>query len=145
MAKVSDTVEIELGPDDAFTCVSDLSRYEDWLTIHDGWRSPLPAEDEIGKGTSVDSVIKVKGTRVRFAWTVTTFDPPRRVELKGSGKGGVKAELTLSVAPKDAGSTVTFEINLGGLALMGPAGKAAAKALQKDLRESLQKFHSVFS
>ncbi|MGU3292440.1 type II toxin-antitoxin system Rv0910 family toxin [Williamsia sp. M5A3_1d] len=145
MASVSDSVVVSLSPDAAWTCVSDLSRYDEWLTIHDGWRSDVPTADQLSKGTKISSVVAVKGTRVRFEWTVDTFDPPKVVSLKGNGKGGVKVKLSLKVTPSGDGSTVKFDLDLGGLPMIGPAGKAAAKLVSSDLHESLAKFQKVFA
>lgn len=145
MASVSDSVDIPLSPDVAWTHVSDLSRFDEWLTIHDGWRSDIPARDELKKGLKIASVVAVKGTRVRFEWTVDSFDPPKTVGLKGNGKGGVKVKLTLKVTPSGEGSTVRFDLDLGGLPMIGPAGKAAAKLVHSDLHASLEKFAQVFS
>lgn len=144
MAKTKDSVNVDMSVEEAWAHASDLSRYGDWLTLHDGWRSPIPTADELGVGTKVASVIKLKGARVRFNWTVEKYDPPTRVRLKGDGKGGVKAKLDLSITPNGDGSTVTFEVDLGGLPLIGPAGKAAAMATKKDLHASLERFREVF-
>ncbi|GAC68257.1 type II toxin-antitoxin system Rv0910 family toxin [Gordonia soli] len=144
MAKTSDSIDVDMSPEDTWSAATDLARYPEWLTLHEGWRSELPAPDEIAEGVEVASVIALKGTRVRFQWTVAEYQPPKHVLLKGNGKGGVKAKLDLAVAPTDTGSTVTFTIDLGGLPLMGPAGKAAAKVVSGDLRKSLANFRDVF-
>jgi len=144
MAKTSDSIEVDLSPDDTWAAASDLSRYDDWLVLHDAWRSPVPSAGELRKGTTVASIVKVKGTRVRFDWVIDTYQPTERVLLKGSGKGGVKAKLDLAIAPTEAGSKVTFTVDLGGLPLIGPAGKAAAMAVSGDLRKSLATFREVF-
>ncbi|GED96944.1 type II toxin-antitoxin system Rv0910 family toxin [Gordonia crocea] len=145
MAKAKDSVDVDLSVEEAWEHARDLSRYEEWLTLHDGWRSELPGVDELAVGVNVSSVIKLKGARVRFDWTIERFDPPNEVRLVGDGKGGVKAKLDLSIKPKGKGSTVTFEVDLGGLPLIGPAGMAAARATKKDLRTSLANFRDVFA
>lgn len=145
MAKTSDSVSVALSPEDAFAGVSDLSRFEDWLTLHDGWRGEVPAPGELRVGTKATSVVKLKGTRVRFDWKIDTFDQPRRIRFSGSGKGGVKAKIDLAVEPDAGGSAVTFQIHLGGLPLMGPVGKAAAKAVHGDIQKSLIRFRAAFT
>lgn len=145
MASVKESVSVPLTPDVAWGHVQDLSRFDEWLTIHDGWRSDVPGPDELGKGTKIASVVVIKGTRVRFEWTVDTFDPPKKVGLKGNGKGGVKVKLALSVTADGDGSSVQIDLDLGGLPMMGPAGKAAAKLVQSDLRDSLEKFTATFA
>ena len=61
-------------------------------------------------------------------------------KASGSGKGGIKAKLDLTIAQSGEGSSVTLGIDLGGLPLIGPAGKAAAKAVEGDLSVSLENF-----
>ncbi|MDL9938005.1 SRPBCC family protein [Gordonia sp. ABSL1-1] len=144
MAKTSDSIDVDLSPEDTWSAASDLSRFDDWLLLHDGWRSPVPSAAELAVGTKITSVVKVKGTRVRFDWVIENFEPQRRVRLKGSGKGGVKAKLDLGISPIATGSAVTFTVELGGLPLIGPAGKAAAMAVSGDLHKSLTRFREVF-
>ncbi|ANY22597.1 MULTISPECIES: type II toxin-antitoxin system Rv0910 family toxin [Gordonia] len=144
MAKTSDSIGVDLSPEDTWAAASDLSRYSEWLVIHETWRSPLPDATELGKGTEISSIVKVKGTRVRFDWVVEKFEPVSHVRLKGNGKGGVKAKLDLGIAPTSTGSEVTFTVDLGGLPLIGPVGKTAAMAVSGDLRKSLLKFREVF-
>ncbi|GAA4738634.1 SRPBCC family protein [Gordonia alkaliphila] len=142
MAKTSDSISVDLTPDDTFAAASDLARFDDWLLLHDGWRREVPTG--LAVGTKATSVVKAKGTRVRFDWTIDTYDPPRRVRFSGNGKGGVKAKIDLTVEPDGTGSKVTFLIDLGGLPLMGPVGKAAAKAVHGDVHRSLERFREIF-
>lgn len=144
MAKTSDSIEVDLSVDDTWAAAIDLPRYDEWLVLHDGWRSQLPAVHELGRGTRISSVVKVKGTRIRFDWTIEKFDARKQVLLKGNGKGGIKAKLDLAMVPISAGSAVSFTVDLGGLPLIGPAGKAAAMAVSGDLRQSLANFREVF-
>jgi len=65
--------------------------------------------------------------------------------LDGDGKGGVKVKLIGKVAPSGDGSTVTFDVHLGGPALFGPIGIVVAGALKGDIRESLDRFKRVFA
>jgi hypothetical protein len=65
--------------------------------------------------------------------------------LNGDGVGGVKVKLIGKVKPADDGSTVTFDVHLGGPALFGPIGMVVAAALKGDIRESLNRFRSTFA
>jgi uncharacterized protein YndB with AHSA1/START domain len=146
MAKLSVSVDVPLPPEKAWACASDLSRFKEWLTIHRVWRSTLPATLETG--TVVESIVEVKGMPNRIKWTIVAFNPPEAMTLDGVGKGGVKVKLIGKVKPSEedpAGSTVTFDVHLGGPALFGPIGMVVAGALKGDIRESLHKFKSVFA
>jgi hypothetical protein len=127
----------------AWECASDLSRYKEWLTIHRVWRSKLP--ETLEKGAVIESIVEVKGMPNRIRWTIVHFKPPEAMTLNGDGVGGVKVKLIGKVKPADDGSTVTFDIHLGGPALFGPIGMVVAAALKGDIRESLNRFKSTFA
>jgi carbon monoxide dehydrogenase subunit G len=143
MAKLSVSVDVPLPPETAWACASDLSRYKEWLTIHRVWRTKPP--EELEKGTVVESIVEVKGMANRIKWTIVNFKPPEAMTLDGVGRGGVKVKLIGKVKPSGDGSTVTFDVHLGGPALFGPIGVVVAGALKGDIRESLNKFKSVFA
>jgi carbon monoxide dehydrogenase subunit G len=143
MAKLSVSVDVPLAPETAWEFASDLSRYKEWLTIHRVWRSKLP--ETLQKGTVLDSIVEVKGMANRIRWTIVNYQPPDAMTLNGDGRGGVKVKLVGNVKPAGVGSTVTFDVHLGGPALFGPIGMVVAAALKGDIRESLDKFKSVFA
>lgn len=143
MAKLSGSIDVPLPPEVAWKYASDLSRYREWLTIHRVWRSTLP--DDIAKGTVIESIVEVKGMYNRIKWTVVRYKPPEGMTLNGDGVGGVKVKLIARVQPKGDGSTVGFDVHLGGPALFGPIGMIVAAALRGDIKESLQNFVRVFT
>lgn len=143
MAKLSVSVDVPLPPEQAWECASDLSRYKDWLSIHRVWRSPLP--ETLEKGTVIDSIVEVMGMMNRVSWTIVHFKPTEAMTLNGNGRGGVKVKLMGKVRPAPGGSTVQFDVHLGGPALFGPIGMLVAGALKSDIQESLQRFKTVFA
>src|ERR1700704_2400459 len=143
MAKLSVSVDVPLPPETAWACASDLSRYKEWLTIHRVWRSKAP--ENLEKGTVVESIVEVKGMANRIKWTIVNFNSPEAMTLDGEGRGGVKVKLIGKVKPSGEGSTVTFDVHLGGPALFGPIGMGVAGALKGDIRQSLVKFKTVFA
>ncbi|TPG35643.1 type II toxin-antitoxin system Rv0910 family toxin [Mycolicibacterium hodleri] len=146
MAKLSVSVDVPLSPEQAWEAASDLSRYKEWLSIHRVWRTTPP--ETLEKGTKLASVVEVKGMMNLVRWTIVSYKPPQSLTLDGDGKGGVKVKLMGKVKPAEkdaAGSTVTFDVHLGGPALFGPIGMIVASSLKGDIRESLDNFKSVFS
>ncbi|MBX5487151.1 MAG: SRPBCC family protein, partial [Mycolicibacterium hassiacum] len=117
MAKLSVSVDVPLPPEKAWECASDLSRYHEWLSIHRVWRSKLP--ETIEKGTVVESIVEVKGMLNRIRWKIVHYKPPEAMTLNGDGVGGVKVKLIGKIRPSGEGSTVQFDIHLGGPALFG--------------------------
>jgi carbon monoxide dehydrogenase subunit G len=143
MAKLSVSVDVPLSPEQAWAAASDLSRYKEWLSIHRVWRSTLP--ETLEKGTELVSIVEVKGMPNRIKWTIVNYKPPESMTLNGDGKGGVTVKLIGKVRPSEQGSTVQFDVHLGGPALFGPIGMVVAGALKGDIRASLDKFKSVFA
>ena len=143
MAKLSVSVDVPLPPEKAWEYASDLSRFKEWLTIHRVWRSKLP--ETLEKGTTIESIVEVKGMANRVKWTIVHYKPPQSMTLNGDGRGGVKIKLIARITPKGDDSTVTLDIHLGGPALFGPIGMVVAGALKGDIRESLNKFVAVFA
>ncbi|WP_409428433.1 SRPBCC family protein [Mycobacterium sp. SMC-11] len=143
MAKLSGSIDVPLPPEEAWAHASDLSRYKEWLTIHRVWRSVLP--ETLEKGTTLESIVEVKGMLNKVRWTIVNYKPPTGMTLNGDGKGGVKIKLLAKVAPEGDGSKVSFDVHLGGPALFGPIGMLVAAALKGDINESLRKFVTVFA
>lgn len=137
MAKVSVAVTMPISQDKTWATASDLARFDEWLTLHDGWRGRLPAE--LGPGTVLTSVVSVKGLRNRIDWTVRSFEPPRLITLSGDGKAGVRVSLALAVRPVREGSAILFEAEFSAPALFGPLSNAVGRALKSDLRVSLDR------
>ncbi|MEZ0052236.1 carbon monoxide dehydrogenase subunit G [Mycobacterium sp. MAA66] len=143
MAKLSSSIEVPLSPEKAWEAASNLSRYDEWLSIHRFWRSGLP--ENLEKGTKISSIVEVKGMLNRVNWTIVHFNPPESLTLNGDGKGGVKVKLIAKIKPAGDGSLVSFDIHLGGAALFGPIGMVVAAALRSDIAQSLEKFKAVFA
>jgi carbon monoxide dehydrogenase subunit G len=107
------------------------------------WRSVLP--ENLDKGTTLESIVEVKGMLNKINWTIVNYKPPTGMTLNGDGKGGVKIKLLAKVAPQGDGSKVSFDVHLGGPALFGPIGMLVAAALKSDINESLRRFVAVFA
>ncbi|WP_067566168.1 type II toxin-antitoxin system Rv0910 family toxin [Nocardia acidivorans] len=142
MAKLKVSVDVPIPPDQAWSHASDLPELDKWLTLHEGWRGPVPAE--LTPGTRLIGVATVKGFRNRVTWTVETAEPPNRLVLHGSGIGGTKFGIELRVAPIATGSKVTADFELGGAPLFGPIGSAVARALRGDVERSLDRFVRLY-
>lgn len=141
MASVDVSVSSKLSPDKAWKLASDLGRFDEWLTIFGGWRSPVP--DVIAKGTTVSSLIKVKGFRNTIHWEVTDYDAPHRIEMFGKGFGGVQISLQTDITDHDPGTTFHLVAEFGGSVLNGRIGDLVARVLTKDVRRSVENLASL--
>ena len=142
MAKLELSRTLALSPEQAWAHASDLAELGDWLCMHQGWRSELPTELEVG--TTIVGVAGAKGMRNRVTWTIKKFDPPALLEITGDGVGGTKYALTLKVTPSKEGSTFSVKIDLGGAPLFGPIGMAAARAVKGDIERSIKRFEELY-
>ena len=136
MATVEVSVSSDMSPEQAWALASDLSRLDEWLTIFGGWRSDVPSTVE--KGTRVSACIKVKGFRNIIHWKVTQYDAPACIELRGSGRGGVRLALNMTISEKQPGSTFHLCADLRGGVLSGPVGSLVARVLRSDIRKSVE-------
>ena len=136
MATVDVSVSSDLSPERAWELASNLSRFDEWLTIFGGWRSPVP--DVVEKGTAVSACIKVKGFRNTIHWEVTEYDEPQRIALRGHGFGGVRIALTMTVTEAAQGTTFHLLAELKGGVLSGPVGGLVARVIKSDVERSVQ-------
>lgn len=142
MAKIELSRELTISPQQAWEHASNLDELGNWLTMHEGWRSELPAE--LTRGTTLIGVAGAKGMRNRVTWTIEKIDPPRLLEIKGTGVGGTKYALKMAVTPTKAGSKFAVRIDLGGAPLFGPVGMAAARAVRGDIEKSIETFVALY-
>lgn len=136
MARVNVSTSSDVEPESAWKLASDLSRFQEWMTIFGGWRGPVPAQIE--QGTRVSSCVKVKGFRNVIHWTVTRYDAPHEIKLDGRGRGGVRIAVRMTVAGNDPGSTFRLTAELKGGLLNGPIGVLVARVVRSDVRRSVE-------
>ncbi|MBO0864676.1 MAG: SRPBCC family protein [Mycobacterium sp.] len=135
MARVDVSTSSDVAPESAWKLAADLSRFQDWMTIFAGWRSPVP--EHLEEGTQVSACVKVKGFRNVIHWTVTRYDEPHEIKLKGKGRGGIRIAVTMTVSGNDPGSTFHLTAELSGGLLNGPIGRLAARVVRSDVRKSV--------
>jgi hypothetical protein len=136
MASVDVSVSSDLSPEQAWKLASNLHRFDEWLTIFGGWKTPVP--DVIEKGTTASSLIKVKGFRNVIHWEVNRYDPPKRIEMRGIGRGGVRIALGMTITDDRPGSTFHLLADLSGALLNGPVGSIVARILRSDVERSVR-------
>ena len=135
MAQVDVSASSDLDPKSAWKLASDLSRFNEWLTIFAGWRSEVPST--LDEGTCVSSCIRVKGVRNVIHWRITRYDEPNDIELTGRGRGGVRIALKMTVDASHPGSTFHLTADLKGPGLTGPLGRLVVRVLRSDVHRSI--------
>lgn len=135
MARVDVSMSSDVESGTAWKLASDLRRFDEWMTIFDGWRGPVPST--VGEGTHVSSCIKVKGFRNVVHWTVTHYDEPKSIELQGRGRGGIRIAVAMTVTDDHLGSNFHLTAELKGGLLGGPIGGLVARVLRSDVCKSV--------
>ncbi|MGK2883054.1 MAG: type II toxin-antitoxin system Rv0910 family toxin [Mycobacterium sp.] len=143
MAKLELSRNLALSSEEAWRHASNLDALGDWLVMHEGWRSEVP--DDLEVGTTIVGVAGAKGMRNRVTWTIDKLDPPELIEVTGKGVGGTRYGLKMAVKPAASGCSFIVTINLGGAPLFGPIGAAAARAVKGDIDRSIQKFEALYT
>ncbi|QDQ96565.1 SRPBCC family protein [Tomitella fengzijianii] len=142
MASVSVSATLPTAPEKTWDALSDLSRWEEWLTIHQSWKSGLPTE--VAVGAQFTEVVSVMGMANKIEWTVTEVTVPQSVTIEGTGMAGVKVQFTLQVQPDGEGSRAVIDASFTGTMIVGPIGKSVAKNAKGDLEASLARFAEIF-
>ncbi|EFQ82478.1 hypothetical protein HMPREF0063_11687 [Aeromicrobium marinum DSM 15272] len=136
MATSNVSAHLSLPPEEAWSLLSDLSRFEEWLTIHDAWRADPPAEFAVG--STFTQQVSVLGMANVIEWTVDAYDPPRSLTISGTGMAGVAIRFVLSVAADETGSVATIDAEFTGQMVVGAIGSAVEKSTTKELTASLE-------
>ncbi|BBZ69559.1 hypothetical protein MPRS_06520 [Mycobacterium paraseoulense] len=126
----------QVAPEAAWKLASDLSRFDEWMTIFAGWRGTVP--ETIEEGTCVSSCVKVKGFRNVIHWTVTRYDEPKAIELQGRGRGGIRLGVAMTVTDNDPGTDFHLTADIRGGLLSGPIGGLVARVLRSDVEKSVR-------
>jgi carbon monoxide dehydrogenase subunit G len=140
MAEAHVCTDLPLPADEAWQLVSDLARFDQWLTIHDEWRSDIP---ELAVGAHIKEQIVVMGMKNVVDWTVDAYDPPTALTISGAGMAGAQISFTLSVAGNGEGATVTIAAEFTGAMIVGPISAAVEKNATTELETSLAKLREL--
>jgi hypothetical protein len=144
VAKVNATATVPAPPARTWAVASDLTRFGEWLTLHDGWRGEVPPVIE--QGTSLTSVVTVMGLRNRIRWRIESYTPPAELLITGRGVGGVRVALRLSIrAEGESSSQVTVDAEVTGRPVFGPLGLAIGRAVRADMRRSVATLSELVS
>lgn len=139
-AKVSGLLPVP--PDQAWSLLSDLSRFGEWMTIHDDWQGTIP---ELTIGAKVTQRLTVMGMTNLVEWTIDDYAPPASLRISGTGLAGAQIAFTLAVMAADAGSTVSIDAEFTGQMMTGAIAQAVEKNATVELESSLARLQQLVS
>ena len=135
MATISASASVPASPERTWATVADLSRFGEWLVLHEGWRGEVP--ETLTEGARLTSVVRVRGLRNRITWLIEDCDPPRSLRISGRGIGGTKVSLAFSVRGDGDTSSVELDAEITGPTTIGPIGMVIGRAVRSALRRSV--------
>ena len=143
MAAVELTADMPMSPQDMWDHVSDLAELGDWLVMHEAWRSELP--DELSEGIEIVGVARAKGIRKPGDLDDHEVGSPRmRSRCPGSRARRNKVWRRAHREREGKPGPLGLRLELGGRALFGPVGSAAARAVKGDVEKSLKNFVELY-
>jgi carbon monoxide dehydrogenase subunit G len=138
------TTELPCSPDEAWAILSNMSRFEEWMTIHDKWNTEVP--DQIEVGTKVTEQLTIMGMTNKIEWTVEEYNPPKSLKISGTGLAGAQISFTLSVgAGSGSNAEVKIDAEFTGQMMVGAIGQAVEKNAAIELDKSLAQLAALVS
>src|SRR5256712_9277349 len=109
------TATITASPDRVFSVLSDLAGAQRWMPAIQRIDSVTPGPFRLG--TSWQETRKAGNRVMQSTVSVSTFQPPSKLGLHVEAKA-MKGDLSFQLAPKSAGTEVTYEAQMLGKGLM---------------------------
>lgn len=148
MGEIVRTVELPAPVSTLWEQLSDISKFEDWMTIHRSFKGSVPEAGEIKAGDTYTEVVELMGMANTIEWTVREAVTPEEVlqtkkgsfKVTGTGMAGVEATIEVGV-DGTAGDSTRVDLNaiFAGQMLVGAIGNAIDKAVGEELDASLEK------
>jgi carbon monoxide dehydrogenase subunit G len=141
--KVEHNAVIDAAPDVLFDVVTDPTRLEDWVTIHDDLVEAPPGELQVG--SELTQQLRLAGRCFTVHWTVVESDRPRRVVWKGRGPIHSQASVTYELEPNGDGTRFSYtnDYHLPGGPIGKMAGPLVARVTKKELEASLERLRKL--
>jgi carbon monoxide dehydrogenase subunit G len=144
MAEVHVSQDIAASQEDTWAVFSDLSKFSEWLTIHDKFYEEPPTE--ISVGTTFTEQATIMGMSNKIDWTVEAFDAPKSLTIGGKGLAGAQITFVLSLeATGDSSCTAKIDADFVGTMVVGAIGAAVERAANKEVTASLEKLAGLLA
>lgn len=137
MAEVAVSKEIAAPREKVWAVLANPSRFEEWLTLHDKWKSEAPAQ--VSLGARFTEVVSVMGMANTITWNTDAYDPPNTLTISGTGMAGAKITFELSVEGDAERSTVSIDARFTSQMMVGAIGAAVERSSKAELEASLLK------
>lgn len=136
MAVASVTQHLPATPEAAWAVMSDVRRFDEWLTMHTRFTTEPP--EVVEEGTTLSQVVTVMGLPLTIAWTVETYDPPRSLRITGQGTAGVQVAFDFRVEPADDGCVAGIDAEFVSTLLVESVAALVERTATEQITASLQ-------
>jgi carbon monoxide dehydrogenase subunit G len=139
MARLNERIETTLPVDEAFAFVADFANAMRW---DPGVATSERIDDgPVRVGARFRLGIRRGGRVLPMEYTVTAFEPPRRVVLAGTGSGVVAVDdIRFEATPRGTRIDYMADIRLRGLLrLAQPFAGGSFRRIARDAREGMQR------
>jgi carbon monoxide dehydrogenase subunit G len=144
MAEVHVSQDIAASQAETWAVFSDLSKFSEWLTIHDKFYDEPPTE--ISVGSTFTEQATIMGMSNKIDWTVEAYDAPASLTIGGKGLAGAQITFVLSLEPTgDDTCTAKIDADFVGTMVVGAIGAAVERAANKEVTASLEKLAGLLS
>jgi hypothetical protein len=144
MAEVHVSQEIAASQEQTWSVFSDLSKFGEWLTIHDKFYGEPPTDLTVG--TTFTEQATIMGMSNKIDWTVEAFDAPKSLTIGGKGLAGAQITFVLSLeATGDSSCTAKIDAEFVGTMVVGAIGAAVERAANKEVTASLEKLAGLLA
>lgn len=139
MARYRTTIDSVLPPTRAFDYLADFSSSEEWDPgVVEAQRLD---EGAVGVGSKFRVVSRFAGRDVPLQYEIVELDPGRKVVLRAESKTVVSLD-TISFAPREGGSSVTYDADLrlkGVAKLLDPVLAVLFRRIGDQARDGLRR------
>ncbi|EUA69445.1 hypothetical protein I540_2362 [Mycobacteroides abscessus subsp. bolletii 1513] len=78
MSELHSSIDLPYSIDKLWSVLPDLNKYDEWMTIHTGFKGDVPAIEDIKVGTKFSEIVTLMGMANTVEWTVQEFTRPTR-------------------------------------------------------------------
>lgn len=104
--RIVESIEIDRSPEEVWSVVADLDTHTKWRPSVREFRQV--SDGPLGVGARIREVLDWRGREIVIDDVVTTFEPPRRLGIRGGWKAADFA-VDFRLEPDGDGTTVTMD------------------------------------
>jgi carbon monoxide dehydrogenase subunit G len=132
MTVVSESIAIDVPPEELWEVLMDPQRLGEWVTIHR--RLGEVSEVPLRCGSTIEQTLGFAGAQFKVHWRVVELDAPRLAVWEGRGPARSTASIRYELTPDGKGAT-QFDYRNEFRAPGGVLGAAAGRVLVHGLSD----------